>query len=505
MGISGVIENRQTIRVPKSCVVQTPELLADAMVRALGTKPSDTWLEPCVGHGALLNAMSKIGVQKSKITGLDVDARPRPNDRFGKVSRGSEFLRWSSVTQSRFDKIVANPPYIAIERLSRAIRAAAIAASLSDDIKITANGNAWYAFLCAAIRLLKNDGSLCFLLPAAWDFANYAAPLRNSIAKYFSEVEIYRTAIPIFRAARVQEGAIVLLARGRRDPNAESSLKANSAPLRRELLSIHELTISLSSRKQADKWELSSPPIVRSSPGQQSLGSILNIHLGVVTGDSSYFLLTERQRRELHLPLAAVVPILSRARHLISAKMTYPQWARLKEADERIWLFNPRGAVTSNTYVQSYLRFGRRGGCQIENHKIAIRNPWFRVAAIPKIDGFISGMSSSMPWLSFKCMPNLVATNTLYVANFVEARLTEAQRLGVAMSLLTSDVRDQMRGKGRAYAAGLLKYEPSDLLSLRVPAPDEIVTDWVSYRRALRALREGEENECRKIADGCLL
>jgi adenine-specific DNA-methyltransferase len=207
----------KSINVPNSCVVQTPLPLAHAMINALGNSKTDKWLEPCVGNGALLSALSDFGVRKNCITGLDVDAHSRPNDRFGNISRGTEFLRWSHTTKLRFDKIVANPPYVALERLDAAIRQAAIEASLSQTIKVTPNGNAWYAFLCASIRLLKTDGSLCFLLPAAWDYANYASPLRNAISRYFSSVQVFRTTTPIFRAECVQEGAIVLLAKGRRD------------------------------------------------------------------------------------------------------------------------------------------------------------------------------------------------------------------------------------------------------------------------------------------------
>jgi hypothetical protein len=73
------------------------------------------------------------------------------------------------------------------------------------------------------------------------------------------------------------------------------------------------------------------------------------------------------------------------------------------------------------------------------------------------------------------------------------------------MSLLSSDVREQMRERGRPYAAGLLKHEPCDLLGLQVPTVGTVVAPWSIYRRALRALREGDEAACRKIADSCFL
>ena len=117
---------------------------------------------------------------------------------------------------------------------------------------------------------------------------------------------------------------------------------------------------------------------------------------------------------------------------------------------------------------------------------------------------FLSGMSNCMPWLSFRVMPNLLATNTLYVVNFTDQLLKAPERVGVAMSLLTSDVRDQMRERGRSYAAGLLKFEPSDLLDLQLPKIGKAVAGWKAYQRALLALRGGDELECRKIADSCI-
>jgi hypothetical protein len=185
--------------------------------------------------------------------------------------------------------------------------------------------------------------------------------------------------------------------------------------------------------------------------------------------------------------------------------MTVAQWNSLKEADERVWLFSPDARVTGNRFVQSYLRFGRNGGCKIENHKVSIRSPWFRFPDVRDSDAFMSGMSAGMPSLSFRDMPNLTATNTLYVVNFTNPLLAQRQRLGIAMSLLSSEVREQMRERGRPYAAGLLKHEPCDLLGLQVPKTGTVVAGWSTYRRALEALRGGDEVESRKIADNCFL
>lgn len=500
-----MMKEKLTIRVPNSCVVQTPQLLAGAMVQSLGCTEGETWLEPCVGEGALLTALSSQGVKKANIVGLDVDGARRPTDRLGNVLRGTEFLKWSRSTELRFDKVIANPPYVAIERLQKTIRNAALEASLSEEIKITANGNAWYAFLCSAIHLLKRDGSLCFLLPAAWDFANYAMPLRKSIADYFSSVEVYRTAKPIFRAEGVQEGSILLVARGRRNPVKCEYNEANV--FRQDLDSIDDL-IKVLAEKRPYKGFLKPTdlcaPAIHALREQQHLGDLIRIRLGVVTGDSSYFLLKESRRKELQLPVTAVIPILSKAKHLVSSQISSAQWERLRDDDQRVWLFNPPPQTMTNRFVQSYLEFGRDGGCRLENHKVAIRKPWFRFSISEFGDAFVSGMSTRLPLLSFRMMPRLAATNTLYIASFADPLLEQRYRVGIAMSLLSSAVREQMESRGRQYAAGLLKFEPSDLLNLNVPAVRTVASDWSSYKRAVQALNEGNEARSREIADGAI-
>jgi len=207
----------------------------------------------------------------------------------------------------------------------------------------------------------------------------------------------------------------------------------------------------------------------------------------------------------LQLPIAAVTPILSKARHLVSPQITTAQWRALKDDDERVWLFNPRAEVISARAVKSYLRFGRNGGCQLDNHKVSIRNPWFQFPSTCEADAFVSGMSTRMPWLSFRGMPSLAATNTLYKVNFLDRSLQLKHRVGIAMSLLSSEVREEMGTRGRPYAAGLLKHEPGDLLGIQIPAIGTVVGDWGAYRRAVQALSEGNEAVARKIADACII
>ena len=203
---------RRRLIPPETCNVYTPAVLADAIACALPDSDHTAWLDPCVGKGAFLEAVARRGTPASRVTGIDLSAKLEAADRFGAVQRVTEFLSWSSETFKRFDNIVANPPYISLRELPIQIRQAALKHQSPDGTKLTLRSNCWYAFLCAALRLLKSGGSLAFVLPAAFEYADYARPLRVNLSSLFRTVGVHRCRVPIFEA--VGDGAVVLIASG---------------------------------------------------------------------------------------------------------------------------------------------------------------------------------------------------------------------------------------------------------------------------------------------------
>ena len=483
------------------------------MVQALGNSRSDRWLEPCVGAGALLQALSQSGVHRKQITGLDLDPKEQSLDRLATVYRGVEFLSWSASTNLRFDKIIANPPYIAIERLQQPVRRAACKITALQDVKVTAGGNTWYAFLCAAINLLRPSGDLCFLLPAAWDFANYAAPLRQKISQHFEQIEVHRSRTPLFHAERIQDGAVVLVARRLRESTDESLARLPQAgvTVRKEYQAMQQLVRGLAERspsKQPRSPDINlrpgtilKPSAIRKIVETEQLGKVVSIGLGGVTGDAKFFLLSEKQRLQLQLPLESLRPVVTRAKHLTSSTITKDAWEKLRNAEERVWLFDPTPALLQHPAVRSYITKGEKeGACNIRSHKISIRSPWYRTPLPPHIDGFLSGMSKFGPWISFRKMKRLAATNTLYVVYFPNCK-SDDERAALALCLLTSRVSEQLERIGRRYADGLLKFEPGDLRDIRIEPPAKTAGAGQEYRRCIAALLAGEIKVAHNIAD----
>ncbi len=147
--------------------------------------------------------MKRRGVASEQITGIDLAKESELSDAFARVKRGLDFLGWSQRTTMRFDRVVANPPYLAIRELTGVLLENALKTVVPTDGNcVPHRANCWYAFLCASISLLKENGSLAFVLPAAWDYADYAESLRTGIPRLFASVKCYRSVHPLFSGVK---------------------------------------------------------------------------------------------------------------------------------------------------------------------------------------------------------------------------------------------------------------------------------------------------------------
>lgn len=459
------------------------------MVRALDNLPRSNWLEPSHGSGVFLTALAELNIPASRIRAVDLDTSSTPQDELAETIRGVDFLQWSSLTAERFDRIVGNPPYVAISRLQNSARRAAACVKDFDDLPIGSCSNTWYAFVLCAIRLLRDGGSLGFVLPSAVEYAEYSGSLREAIRDRFESIELLRCRRPLFDG--VQEGTVVVIARGYK--------QGPFTFRRREFQTPNRLIAALSASSNGTR------PCPRQNrcdmDGAVAFSEIADLRLGGVTGDNRYFLLTDKQRKQRGIPAQACKPVVSRARHLCAPVLTKRDWNVLKSSNERVWLFKPRPASLKKPSVRRYLRrSSKNGGCHRSAYKVSVRSPWYSTPLPSKPDGFVSGMSRFGPWICLSKFRQLNATNTLYVVRF-NSSLSENQRFGYALALLCSPVQRQLRRAARRYADGLIKYEPSALTNLRLPKVSVKTSFRKRYYAAVRCLLSGKRGNARQIAD----
>jgi adenine-specific DNA-methyltransferase len=478
-----------TVPPPPECRVYTPPQLATAMVSAIDTGTRDMWLDPCMGPGAFIACLREQGIRKSKIVGIDIDPNVGSEDEFATTLRGVDFFKWCASTTKRFDRIVANPPYVAIRRLHPTLQRALLSFGATEDGSFGLRSNYWCAFLSASLRVLEDRGSLAFVLPAAWDYAHYASDVRRTIHEDFRHVEVHRSREPLF--PEVQEGCVVLIAKGYRNrPKRAVRINHSSGQALIDSLVLGD--------SKAAKPQSPTNAVDASLP---AFSDLFAVKIGCVTGDAKYFLLRESDRVRLKLPEASVAPVLSKARHLTSAYMTGREWDRLLRADDRVWLFRPQPGTIKHKAVQAYLKHGHKT-CDLDAFKLRNRDPWYCLPDIRHgVMGFLSGMTTLGPWICFRSKRALVATNTLYVL-IAKDKMSRQERAAWALSLISTSPRQQFRAIARRYPDGLSKLEPHDLNSLRLPTPVRTKGAIEEYERAIAFLVQGKETEAVAIADG---
>lgn len=459
---------------------------------SLGDEPHAKWLEPSHGTGVFVEAISALGVDKGRITAIDLDAGYRPADDLATAYRGVDFLDWAARTGASFDRIVGNPPFVSIRCLPRQLREVALSTVDLNGAPIGGNANLWYAFVLRSIRLLREGGTLGFVLPSAAEFANYSTHIRDNVAKVFGRVEVYRCMRPLFD--NVQDGTLVAIAREYR--GGPGLVRKQTVLTRRAL--IHQLSLDrkISGHKCPVRPKVFANKTVR-------FDRIAKIAIGAVTGDANFFLMSEEKRRELSLPKTALQRIVSKAKHLRTPIFTDSEWERLKTERERVWLFNPNTESIKHPAVQQYLSLTvEKGGCHREAYKVRIRDPWYKTPLPKKPDAFVSGMTQPLPWLSINAAQNVNATNTLYVLRFISRDAREWYKWALAM--LSSCAWKQIRRLGRRYPDGLIKYEPGSLTKLELPVATRDLDFEDLYTKAVSHLLRGDVRIARELADAAV-
>jgi adenine-specific DNA-methyltransferase len=479
------------ITAPAECKVFTPARLAQAMAGVLADGPGFEWLEPCVGQGVFLDALASKGVARERITAIELDQHDLTKQ-CGDYISGTDFLAWSLATPKRFDRIIGNPPFLKLHRAHHAVVKAALQIARPAGGTVPLGSNCWYAFVCAALRLLKPNGGLCLVLPSGWDYANYASDLRDKMPGMFSRFEIVRSDRSFFSG--ILDGCVVLVADGYQQPCCQQR--------RFDLSTLDEVIEHLTSTPSpASQPESRVDASVAATHGLVRFGDVARVRIGAVTGDASYFLLNEVRRMELGLGSEDVRPVLTRAKHLDGPDIGMARWNKLRDEGERVWLFWPRRRPGRRPEaVEKYLSEGKR----LKRHtrqKTRDRETWYLTRMNPEADGFMSGMTSVGPWLCLNRAKRLTATNTLYTIHFKGSRPLR-EKAAWALSLLSTTVATQYGQIGRCYSKGLLKFEPRDVMALMVPRPIDATEMAIEvYQRVIEDLLEDRVERAREGAE----
>jgi adenine-specific DNA-methyltransferase len=154
--------------------VETPEEIADLMIKLITNRKSDLVLDTGCGRGIFLRKL--LENEFTNITGIEFnkDLFHYCKANFRNIALfNADFLIWNA--PHRYDLIIGNPPYAHYNSLPAKIQEEVY------QITKTRESDIYYAFIMKSIDLLKNGGELIYIVPYGFFYNTHAKAVRRQI------------------------------------------------------------------------------------------------------------------------------------------------------------------------------------------------------------------------------------------------------------------------------------------------------------------------------------
>ncbi|MCI0711032.1 MAG: SAM-dependent methyltransferase [Chloroflexi bacterium] len=497
----------------------TPRPIADFLAQWAIRSPTDKVLEPSCGDGVLLEAAAQrlltLGAEKKQLSdrlhGVELDPveankaaqrlaafdshTPPPHIHVGdfftycKSALLPETFMGQVMSQgATFDAVMGNPPFIRYQNFPEEHRDVAFTIMKEAGFKPTRLSNAWLPFLVVSTLLLGEHSRLALVIPAELFQVNYAAEARHFLSTCFSKLTLITFQNLVFEG--IQQEVVLLLGEHNGDENTQiqvieldnledlAELDKNVPPL--------ELKPMDHSTEKWTQYFLSKDEILllralRNDPRLTISGDVIDVDVGVVTGQNKFFILTEQQVKQ-HSLEPYLTTIVARSAHLEGAIFTERDWAQNRADDYSSYLFTPPDVPFDElpTAALSYVQLGEHNKLHT-GYKCRIRNRWYIVPSVWTPDAFMLRQIHGYPKLILN-EAKATCTDTIHRVRF----LNGAAPRSITAAFVNSLTLAFSEVTGRGYGGGVQTFEPSEAERLPLPLLGAENLDLTTIDRLLR-------------------
>ncbi|HEX8846080.1 MAG TPA: N-6 DNA methylase [Pyrinomonadaceae bacterium] len=462
----------------------TPDWVAEAMVAYAISGDSDSIFDPAVGAGAFFRAAKKIERERGlrlDLHGTEVDPDALHQAERGELATGdlanvtiTDFVL--SPPQGSYKAIVANPPYIRHHRLPLSVKSQLkIFSRQTIGVSLDGRAGLHVYFLIRALRLLKEDGRLAFIMPADTCEGIFAPVLWKWITTNYRLEAVITFTPEASPFPNVDTNPLIFLIR-----NSISEATFKWAQVRRagtdqlkEWMSEgltgttnDDLYICYRDISEGITTGLSRPPTRITDTGLV-LADFASVLRGIATGANEFFFLTRQRASELNIPSEFLLPAIGRTRDISADQITPQLLEDLDKAGRPTLLFAPNGREIKSftSSMREYLLTGQEAGLN-KRPLIAQRRPWYKMEKrrVPPIlfaylgrrnARFIRNFAGVIPLTGFLCVYPHKEEN-----NFID-KLWKVLRHPETVANLNL--------VGKSYGDGAIKVEPRALEKLPLP------------------------------------
>ncbi|WP_163001725.1 HsdM family class I SAM-dependent methyltransferase [Pseudomonas viridiflava] len=428
-----------------------------------------------------------------------------------------DFLRLSheSFCVGKADVVIGNPPYIGHSQIGSEQRKAIEAWRETCEFSLDAKSSLWVYFLIHSLSFLKEGGRLAFVLPGSFLSADYSKKIHKLLSEKFGQCLVVSLAERIFVSEGAEERTVILFAEGYKESGQcggvvkaahatiLSSLPALIAEWDRDSSTFYDFSDigvgSFLDRSIVDKFLKLNDQL-----SGVALGDIAKVNIGIVTGDTKYFIKSLLDWRELGVAKSYLKFVVPKIRGISGIYLTKAQVSTLLASDSRCLLLDTEQESLSPEVIL-YLSQYPEEKKNLATYKK--RSIWHQPDDHKIPDGFLTFLTHNGPRLVLNDA-KVNCTNSVHRLFFrkkpkgVDAKL-------IALSMLSTFTQVHAEIIGRPCGSGALKLEPKDALQLKLLIPKSVDFDLVktAFRCANKALSRNppDEEGARKIADDAIV
>lgn len=463
---------------------------------------ADVVLEPCFGGCTFVEAAFDVLKEKGcldpskNVFGFDIDplAFKYLNSRLGAEIRSEnfvagDFLEQRSKPDQLMDLVIGNPPYIRHNNFNADQKATVGEWMVKNEVKLNGRSSLWAYFILHGMNFLKAGGRAAWVLPGSFLSAKYSKEVRRLIASNFQSVTAITLTERIFKTEGTEEITVILLAEGYSKAPLNTtfdficldSIDELSAYLQREQTQQAASRAAIGYGMIPDK-SMCALLALAEDVQSKSFGSVAEIQIGVVTGNTKFFIKPMSEWKKLGIDKRHLQYILPRSLWLKGIRVTKDDSAAHVSSDIRcLALDSPKRprATSLKSYLSTYSESDIK-----TNSTFARRSPWFSFLDNQIPHAFLVFMTDAGPRLVIN-EASANCTNSLYRVTLKDEAHVDIKIVAISLCSTFSQLSAESLGHGRG--SGALKLEPSDAAKISLFLPPK---DPASIHKAFVAIDE---------------
>ncbi len=495
----------------------TPRPLAQAITDWAVRNASDRVLEPSVGGGVFVQSATarllELGALhiETQIVACDVDQRALDETAKNATRRPARMVKGNflesgvgELGEDTFDVVLGNPPYVRLHAMTSESREKA-RKSLPEAGLLDAKASLWAYFPIHAFKFVKTGGRMAWILPETLLHSNYGKQLLQWAGTNFNRCIIVSLRERCFLADGAKERVVLLLLDGAgKDATREIEMieHSNAVECISGLADIASQTADAFPKLNGHAVPhllncaaVDAAQAFESCPDLKRLGAFADIKIGVVTGDNSFFVMSELRRKELKLRSNHFLTIVSKYADLGNGFQVTTSHATDDLSRNLLLYPNPE---SKDRQLAKYLAAYTRDRIDT-NRTMQKRSHWQCPLLGQTPDAFLRYMGKDGPRIMLNTAKSY-CTNTIHGVYF-KKEVIKSRRQALCLALHSTYSQLSAEFEGRQYGSGVLKLEPSEARRLCVAASASALTELSRAWRDLarRANKQGWQGAVEEI------